>query len=310
MRLHVLYRSSGGENAKPRPPFHDKRVSLASFLRAVSTVPDVDLTFVNNGPQPADRLELMQATGAPVLQIVAPGGRASLRWALQHAMAADWADDDMVYLVEDDYLHTPDALARLDAAMRALPEVAYLMTYGSTPGLPVGTAEHYAEITPDDWRPGVPATVDGRTWRPALAPTSTFAVRVGALREDYRLFLQAHLPYRSHYLDLQLGLVWQGYEPYRWSDVAREAVGLRGGGLKGRLVGISEAPFKAAFNLRSHRRPSRRRLVYVAEPNLATHVEVDLLAQGEDWEFIARDAQKWLDEGAPGLDRAAVRVAP
>jgi hypothetical protein len=225
-------------------------------------------------------------------------------------MAADWADDDLVYLVEDDYLHAPDAIERLTAAMRALPEVAYLMTYGSTPSHPVGTAEHYAEIMPPDWRPGVPATVDGLTWRPAMAPTSTFAVRVGALREDYRLFLQAHLPYRSHYLDFQLGLVWQGYEPYRWSDVAKEAVGLGGGGLKGRVKGVTEAPFKAAFNLRAHRRPSRRRLVYVAEPNLATHVELDLLAPGVDWELVAKDARTWLDEGAVGLDRAAIRDAP
>lgn len=310
MRLHVLYRSSGGENAEPRPAFYDKRLSLVSFLRAVSSVPDVDLAFINNGPQTADRLELMQATGAPILQIAAPSGRAALRYAFQHAMAAGWADDDLVYLVEDDYLHTADSIAGLAAAMGALPEVAYLMTYGSTPSHPVGTAEHYADLQPAGWSPGVPTTVDGRTWRPAMAPTSTFAVRVGALRADYRAFLQAHLPYRNHYLDFQLGLVWQGYEPYRWHDVARDAVGLAGGGPKGRVKGIVEAPFKAAFNLRAHRPPSRRRLVYVAEPNLATHVEVGVLAPGEDWEVVSRGAQEWWDEGAAGLDRAVVRTAP
>ena len=50
------------------------------------------------------------------------------------------------------------------------------------------------------------------------------------------------------------GLVWQGYEPYRWSDIAREAVGLAGGGLPARVRGIVMAPLKAAFN--SERRTS------------------------------------------------------
>jgi hypothetical protein len=212
-------------------------------------------------------------------------------------MASDWADEDLVYVVEDDYLHVPEALERLDRAMRALPEVSYLLTYGSTPTHPVGTAEHYAEIRPAGWRPGVPTEVDGQTWRPALAPTSTFAVRVGALRQDYGIFLQSHLPYRHHYLDLQAGLVWQGYEPYRWSDVAREAVGLSGGGVPARVRGIAMAPLKAAFNLRAHRRADRRRLVYVAEPNLATHLETPFLSPGRDWELLARETQKWSDDG-------------
>lgn len=298
MRLHVLYRSEGGGSATDRPSYHDERLNLIALLRAAGRVPDVDLSFVNNGPVPADRLELMQASGARILQIDVPGSRASLRYAFKHAMGSDWADEDLVYVVEDDYLHVPEALERLDQAMRSLPEVSYLLTYGSTPTHPVGTAEHYAEIQPAGWRPGVPTEVDGQTWRPALAPTSTFAVRVGALRQDYGIFLQSHLPYRHHYLDLQAGLVWQGYEPYRWSDIAREAVGLTAGGLPAKVRGVALAPLKAAFNLRAHRRADRRRLVYVAEPNLATHLETPFVSPGRDWELVARETQEWADDGA------------
>ena len=121
MHLHVLYRSHGGENdAQDRPAYFDERLSLVSFLRAAASVPDIDLTFVNNGPVPADRLELMQASGDRILQIAAPSDRASLRYAFSYAMGSDWADEDVVYVVDDDYLHVPEALERLDRAMRAL----------------------------------------------------------------------------------------------------------------------------------------------------------------------------------------------
>jgi hypothetical protein len=302
MRLHVLYRSYGGENAKGRPPYYDKRLSLVSFLRSAGGVPDVDITFLNDGPIPADRLEVMQASGARIVPIDAHGMRPSYRAALRHAIDSDWADDDLVYLLEDDYMHVPDGLARLDQAMRALPEVSYLLTYGSTWTHPVIPVEHLEETRPVGWRPGVPTEVDGQTWRPTFAPTSTYAARVGALRQDYRIILQAHLPYRHHYLDLELGFVWQGYEPYKWPAIARGAVGLTTGGVKEKLRGIAEAPFKVAFNLRSHRRPGRRRLLYVAEPNLAVHMESAFLSPGVDWEAIAGDTQRWFDErGLAGL---------
>jgi hypothetical protein len=150
--------------------------------------------------------------------------------------------------------------------------------------------------------------VNGQIWRQTYAGTSTYAVRVGALREDYGIVLQSHLPYRHHVLDRQMGLVWQGYEPYKWADVAREAVGLVDGGAKARVRAVVEAPFKAAFNLRSHRRPGRRRLLYVAEPTLATHLETANLSPGRDWEAVARETRAWSDRrGSTGRGGSLTR---
>ena len=295
MRLHVLYRSYGGENRKGRPPYYSKHVSLLSFLRSLENAPGLDVSFINNGPIPADRLELMQATGARILQIDKPAMRPSYRFALNYAMKSDWADDDVVYLVEDDYLHLPEALAVLDKSVRALPEISYFLTYGSTWTHPLHSAEHLAVLKPRRWRPGVPTEVDGQTWRPAYAATSTYAVRVGALRQDYRIILQGHLPYRHHYLDLEMGLAWQGYEPYRWGNIAKEAVGLAEGGVREKIRAVGGAPFKVAFNLRSHRRTDRRRLLYAAVPNLATHVEQDWTSPGRDWAALAEETQRWYD---------------
>ncbi len=305
MRLHVLYRSYGGENAKGRPHFYDKRSSLVSLLRAASAAPGVDVTFVNNGPIPADRLELMQASGGRIVPVDVPKMRQSYRFALRFAMDSAWPDEDVVYLLEDDYLHTPGALATLDAAVRAMPEVSYFLTYGSTRTHPVDSVERHAASYPPRWRPGISTVVEGQRWVPGLSATSTYAVRLGALREDYSIILQSHLPYRHHYLDHATGLVWQGYEPYRWRDIAREAVGLAGQDARQRVRQIGEAPFKVAFNLRAHRRNDRRRHLYVSEPNLATHLESAYLAPGRDWAAVAAGTEEWLAGHEPEITGAA-----
>jgi hypothetical protein len=297
MRLHVLYRSYGGENDKNRPPYYSKRLSLQSFLRALSAAPGLDVSFINNGPVPAELLELMQRTGAPVLQIDLPTSRTSFRYAQRYVIDSDWADDDVVFFCEDDYLHTPESLAALDEAVHALPEVSYFLPYGSTRAYPLTSLEHFEECTPKGWQDGTATDVDGQAWRPALAPTSTFAARVGAIRQDYGIFVQSQLPYRNRYLDLEGGLVTQGYEPYLWSDLARGAVGRVPGGMAAKARAVALTPFKVAFNLRAHRRADRRRTMFVAEPNLITHLETEHLSPGPDWAGVASDTQRWFDEG-------------
>jgi hypothetical protein len=294
MQLHVLYRAYAGENNKDRPAFYDKRSSLASLVRSVGEADDVDLVFLNNGPIPAEWSELMEASTGRTATIEAPSMRTSYRAALRWAMDSDWPDDDVVYLVEDDYLHRPEALRLLESAARALPEVSYFCTYGSTKTHPVRSAELHLAAYPANWRPGITAEVDGQQWQPGLSATSTYAVRLGALRRDYSIILQSHLPYRNRYLDHDSGLVWQGYEPYRWADIARDALLRAEGGVKAKVRAAGEAPFKVAFNLRSHRRADNRRLLYVATPNLATHMESIRLAPGTDWAAIAADTDAWL----------------
>jgi hypothetical protein len=231
--------------------------------------------------------------------------RQSYRFALRHAIESDWPDEDVVYLLEDDYLHLPGALCSLDAAIRAMPEVSYFLTYGATRTHPTRSLEVHEKSYPPRWRPGITTEVDGQVWRPGLSATSTYAVRLGALRKDYSIILQSHLPYRHHYLDHATGLVWQGYEPYRWSTIAREAAFGAEGDVRTKLRAVAESPFKVAFNLRAHRRPDNRRLLYIAAPNLATHMETVLLAPGRDWAQVAEDTDEWLAAGGTEAVRGA-----
>ena len=118
------------------------------------------------------------------------------------------------------------------------------------------------------------------------------------MRKDYSIILQSHLPYRHHYLDHATGLVWQGYEPYRWRAIAREAAFLTRGDWRTKVRAAGESPFKVAFNLRAHRRQDNRRFLYVAAPNVATHLESEFLAPGRNWAaLIADETQRWFDDG-------------
>ena len=300
MRLHVLYRSYGGENNKGRPPYYSKRLALISFLRAYQNAPDVDVTFLNNvagGPIAPDLMDLMQASGGRFVTLDEEHMRPSYRFAIKHAMSSDWADEDVVYLCEDDYLHTPAALDALDKAIRAMPEVSYFLTYGSTRSHATEGVERHLANYPPRWRPGISTEVDGQAWHPGLSATSTYAVRLDAMRKDYSIILQSHLPYRHHYLDHATGLVWQGYEPYRWGDIAREAAFQTRGDWRTKVRAAGESPFKVAFNLRAHRRQDNRRFLYVAAPNVATHLESEFLAPGRNWAALAEETQQWFDGG-------------
>jgi hypothetical protein len=65
--LHVVYRSYGGENAKSRPPFYSKLLALASLLCALEEADGaIEVLFINDGPVPIDRLELMRSKGEVV----------------------------------------------------------------------------------------------------------------------------------------------------------------------------------------------------------------------------------------------------
>src|SRR5215213_752023 len=131
MTLRAVYRSYGGENTKKRPAYYSKLMALLSFVRTASAVPDIDIVFVNDGPIPSDRLDVMHRFGRAIQISERPHGmRASYRFALALADLEDWADDDLVSFHEDDYLYTADAFPALAEAASRLTQASYFSLYG------------------------------------------------------------------------------------------------------------------------------------------------------------------------------------
>lgn len=292
MTLRIVYRSYGGDNEKDRPAYFSKHLSLRSLLRAADAV-DCEILFLNDGPVPEVLLNLMRGRGE-IVELPGLGLFGSLMSALRLPTERGWADDDVVYFCEDDYLHTPDALTHLVAAVEHLP-ADYFALYGTLPAeRAAGQVSDPSHVQPRGWRAGSQVVGD-QEWVRVLGTTSTFGVRVAALRADMSIVRQAKIPHRNMYRDWDVSLAYQGFEPYRWVGLFRDLALLGPGSRRDRVRAATLAPFKMGMNLRSHRRARHRHVLMAASPNLATHLESDYLATGRDWERVARDTQQWAE---------------
>ncbi len=173
-RLRVFYRSTGGDRFPRRPPYFDKLTCLRSFLRTFRRVAHAaDVTFVNDGPVPDDRVALMQRWGE-VVELGGIGNGPSFRYCA--GQAAVLPDDTVAYLCEDDYLHVEAALPRLVEVFETVPEADYVSLY-----------DHPDRYRRKDDAGGGRARVvlaAGQHWRTVDSTCLTFGVRPAKLRRD------------------------------------------------------------------------------------------------------------------------------
>lgn len=293
MTIRVVYRSYGGANTKERPPWFSKELALRSMLRAVEEA-GAEIVFLNDGPMGADLVELMHSYGE-VVTLPGVGLQASYLEALRLPIRRGWAPEDIAYFAEDDYLHTPDALLRLAEAADVLPADYYTL-YGLDPALGIRQDPNVGRnerVVPRGWAPPAPVECNGVRWIGVPAATSTFGVRVRVLSEDWRISWQACLGNRKTLRDRDVSLTLQGYQSHPWPRLVRDLMMLSPGTPSGRARNAFLVPFKAAMNLRAHRRPARRRVLMCALPNLATHLEPVYMSTGRDWDRLAGMTAVW-----------------
>lgn len=299
-RLHVVYRSHGGANAKNRPPFFSKLLALASLVRAAEEAEcPVDVVFLNDGPIPVDRLALMEAAGE-IVGRSRLGFRGSYHAGLALPLERDWPDEDLVWFSEDDYLYQARALRDLATAAEALPQASYLGLYASIGHRPPegGDQPDYAPV-PARWQEWKPVLVNGHPWRRALSTTWTFGVRMRALREDHRIL--AFTDYTGlGGCDHAMCLLYQGLQPFPWAALGGHLLMAGPGSMVRRAKQFAVVPAKAAFNVWSYTRSRRGRLLFAADPALATHLESAHLALGTDWQAVAEQCAAWATKrGVP-----------
>ena len=292
---HLVYRSYGGENRKRRPHYYSKLLTLTSFVRAATRLPQADITFLNNGPVAADRLAIMQRFGRVVQLADEPLGlRSSYRAALLLSTTEPWSDDDVVSYVEDDYLFTEDAFLALAEAASELPQASYFTMYGDCPDY----SDPEVTITyslPRHWAPRPDLRTGGRVWFNRASITSTFSARVGVLRSDLPVFIACMRPFRKRYLDHETCLIYQGVVPYHGRQLL---VGLAGDfvpSLRGVVRTVVLVPFRITLNLLA-RRHRAANLLYALTPNEATHLEHPVISPDQDWESVAIEVAQWATE--------------
>jgi glycosyltransferase involved in cell wall biosynthesis len=306
MTLRLVYRSYGGENLKLRPFYYSKMLTLVSFIRAVEYAPDADLLFFNDGPIPADKLAIMEARGRTVqIGERAQGMRTSYRSALELVASEPWADDDVVCYVEDDYLFTDDALLALHDATEGIPDASYFSLYGTRVNYDDPAARIERRV-PRDWKPRPDRRVGDRTWFNRTSITSTFAARVGALREDLPIFIQCMRPFRRRYLDHETCLIYQGFVPYHGREYFFGLPGDFERGIRGVTRAAVLVPFRIAMNLRA-RRQRTPHLLYTVTPNLATHLEDLWISPDQDWVEVAEEVALWAEDNQLETSSSAIR---
>lgn len=294
MRCKLVLRSYGGDNRKDRPDFYSKDLALASFVRAASAL-DADLYFVNDGPIPAHRLAVMERFGEVVAIPNGPVGmRGSYVFALDMPDAFGWADDDVVSYNEDDYLFDPEAFVTLAQAAEALPQASYFALSGSRPADLSDPAERLLHGVPREWEPLPDLEAHGRTWQNILSVTSTFAARVGALRADHDIFLQAMKPFRNRFLDHETCLLYQGITPYHGRELLLGLPGELVPGLRGVARTLVLVPYRVLLNRRAKAQVDPH-FLYAVRPPLASHLEIGMMGE-RDWEAVAADVAQWAAE--------------
>jgi hypothetical protein len=285
-RVGIVYRSCAKENARGRPAFYSKRVALLSLLRAAAESDvAVDIVFVNDGRLSQDLLDHMHRAGR-VITHQNLGIKGSYRRAVSLAASDAWDADDLVYLVEDDYLWRPDSLRNVARAAAQLSPGAYLTSY-ATP------LESPAE---DGTR-----SVDGRPWIVADSCCSTLAARRRVWRADRWIHWLA--PIARGNWDRTVNLTVRGEPPFDWRQLVREAVA-RPYSVRHLRATFPRLGARVVLSFAALTRRHQPRPLYVPAPEDATHLMLPpMLAEGTDWEAVARDAELWAEKQAAGFDR-------
>lgn len=294
--LRIVYRSYGGENAKNRPQYYGKLLSMLSMVRSVEAFDGpAELIYFNDGPIPADRLSVMERTGQVVARD-AMGNKGSVRASLALPAERGWASDDVVWYSEDDYLYLPRAMGDLAEAARLFPDASYFGLYASIGDRPPegGTQPDYAPV-PAAWRDSEPVLVNGHPWRRALSTCATFGARAGVLAEDRALFHASLLTGAGW--DHTMCLLYQGYRPFPWPLVTLHAHQARGPYAFARGLAVAGVRMGVnAYQAVRARRGAPARLLIAPDPPLATHLENDHLGLGTDWTAEAELCWRWALE--------------
>lgn len=262
--LHIICRSSPGENNKGRPPYYSKETALRSLIRSAENANASDVLFVNDGEMVGERARVMAMHGN-IRRLLDAGNARSYRACLGIVEAAGWDDDDIVYFAEDDYLHTAEALRVMLAAAACLTAVDYFTLYDHP--------SYHVRAEQLRWQEKWGAAVVGeRIWQPVRSTTLTFGARVAAIRRDSWAH---HICSRDGQApaDHALWSILQGHTLHALSaqllrpPVHPDAKSL----LKGWLVGKGATGPKLSCLM----------------PGSATHLEVGKLGSGADWASVA-----------------------
>lgn len=173
-QIRLLVRHCQVDAVKSRPDWFDKEKAFQDLLGTVEMEPSIELTVMFDGDPTA---HFIKDYDVDVVRFDAGSDAASFRKCLQFAASQrGWNDDDIIYFLEDDYIHKPrwptilwEGFENPDADM-------------------VSLYDHKDRYTRNE--PPCKVTVTKSShWRSATSTTNTFAVKYRVLLEDMDVHL-------------------------------------------------------------------------------------------------------------------------
>lgn len=208
MKLEIILRTHDKTNVhktsrsdievEPRYCGFDKKTlalgCIASLIRSANEVKDCDVTFKVLDDHSTDEFlveleELFDKSNWPheLIHLRENGFNHS---SLKGFESARDSDADFVYLVEDDFLHTPSCIIEL---------IANWTYFNQMSGQEIVL---YPFDFPDDYRPPSPAYIvygTNRHWRTGLWTTYTLFLRPQVVKDNWQLFEDLAIKYDPTY---------------------------------------------------------------------------------------------------------------
>lgn len=184
-KIHVFVRHCWATNSKARPPWFDKQACLRRLLDTCTD--DCRVTVVFDGDAQGHFVETVPGV-AEIVEVEGAGSDArsflgTLAAVLRACEAGTVADEDIVYLTEDDYWHAP---GWCEALREGLDVFEYVSPYDHPDKYTATAAAGQSQAAAAGVMSRVPAVHVTRSthWRTACSTTNTYAALAGTLRAD------------------------------------------------------------------------------------------------------------------------------
>jgi len=211
-----MYRACSGECMEIRPAFFSKLRCLKNFLWVLRQVTSASFCLIYDGELREDFRTLVEPIGE--IDVLSNVGNSGSFWhAFQKALT--FPDSDIIYFVEDDYLHCLEAIVKLVECFEDVP-TDYVTLYDHP-------MRYRLNCQPDgDWPLNENGIYVSRShhWRTVESTCMTFAARTKVLRED-RLIFEMHTCRTCKPADRELFRHLQGLGKYSQLSPQRRLVG-------------------------------------------------------------------------------------
>ena len=269
MALYLLYRISDKGNVKTKLPHANKYYCLENFIKVFGK--ENLIVFADNcTTQTIDHIKRLDLQTIEI----ALGNGPSFIFAADYALK-NFAANDSIYFIEDDYLHLPGSKNVLVEGL----EIGDYVTLYDSPDKYIdfvnGGDNHYIMAGGEETR--VLLTYSSH-WKISVSATMTFACSMKTLQEDmktWRFFMT------QDYLAFQR---LTGY-PLRFKDDIKVLKNKLSGYRLRSISGFK--PFlKTIYRYYKNKYSKPKRKLVTSIPGKATHAEIDHLSPLVDWTLI------------------------